>query len=464
MHPSYGSGPEPTTAGSGFYTKEDFVAILRYANQRHIAVIPEIETPGHARAAVAAMTVRYNRLMKEGKRQEAEEFLLYHPADTSVYKSVQRWTRNVIDAGLPSAYRFLEKVVDEIAAMYAQAEAPLRTVHFGGDEVPNGVWTGSPAVRQLMNEVPLVKTMDDVWRHFYAKVSDMMKRRGLWLYGWEEMGLRKATVNGKSTMVPNADFAKDNTHVDVWNNVIGWGAEDLAYRMANAGYKVVLSPVSNLYLDMAYQKSFYEPGYYWGSYVDAEGPFAFIPYNYYKNATQDVNGNRVSAAYFNAKERLTAEGQRNIVGLQGLLWAEALRSPEAMEYMLLPKLLSLAERAWAADPAWATEQDSTKAAALYRQDWSRFAATAGKRELPRLDYYAGGFAYRIPTPGAVAKAGRVEANVQFPGLLIRYTTDGSEPGVNSPVYASPVAAKGIIKLKAFSAGGRGGRAVTVVNQ
>lgn len=464
LHPSYGSGPEPTTAGSGFYTREDFIAILRYAKERHIDVIPEIETPGHARAAVAAMTVRYNRLMKEGKQGEAEEFLLYHPADASVYKSVQRWTRNVIDPALPSTYRFLEKVVDEIAAMYKEAEAPLRTVHFGGDEVPNGVWTGSPAVRQLMMENASVKNVDDVWYNFYGKVSEMMKRHGLWLYGWEELGLRKTTVKGKTVMVPNRDFANGNTHVDVWNNVIGWGAEDLAYRMANAGYKVVLSPVSNLYLDMAYQKSFDEPGYYWGSYVDAEKPFAFIPFNYYKNATQDVNGNPVGAAYFKNKERLTAEGRRNIVGLQGLLWAEALRSPDAMEYMLLPKLLSLAERAWAGEPAWAIENDSAKAAVLYRQDWSRFASTVGKRELLRLDYYAGGFAYRIPTPGSVVKNGRVEANVQFPGLVIRYTTDGSEPTAASPLYTTPIDAKGIVKLKAFSASGRSGRLVEVVNR
>jgi len=74
--PSYGSGPDATNAaGTGYYTREDFVDILRYAKTRHIMVIPEIETPGHARAAIKSMTSRYHRLMKEGNKLEAEKYL-----------------------------------------------------------------------------------------------------------------------------------------------------------------------------------------------------------------------------------------------------------------------------------------------------------------------------------------------------------------------------------------------------
>lgn len=461
LHPSFGSGPDAMQRGSGFYTRADFIEILQYAKQRYIDVIPEIETPGHARAAIAAMTARYNRLMKEGKKEEAEKFLLYHPGDTSVYKSVQRWYRNVIDVALPSTYTFLEKVVDEIAAMYKEAGAPLRTIHFGGDEVPQGVWKGSPAAHTLMKQNASVKTTDDLWYYFYGKINTMVKARGLYLYGWEEAGMRKTIQSGKTKMIPNPDFANDNVHVDVWNNVIGWGAEDLPYSLANAGYKVVLSPVSNMYFDLSYQKSFYEPGYYWGGYVDMDKPFYFIPFDYYKNATEDINGNKVGASYFKNKERLTREGRQNIPGVQGLLWSETLISPQRMEYMLLPKLLALAERAWAKSPVWAEEKDSAKTSKLYKQDWSSFVNIIGKRELPRLDYYAGGFQYRIPTVGAVISNGKLMANTQLPGTIIRYTTDGTEPIATSPVYTMPVNVKGAVKLKLFTANGRSGRTVEI---
>jgi len=451
-------------AGSGFYSKEDFIDILKYAKQHYIEVIPEIEAPGHARAAVAAMTARYNRFMKEGKQKEAEEFLLYHPKDTSVYKSVQRWYRNVMDPALPSTYAFLEKVTTELQAMYKEAGAALNTIHFGGDEVPTGVWKGSPAVQELMKQDNALQTVNDLWYYFYGNLNTMLKRKSLYLSAWEEMGLRKVLKNGKTATIPNPDFANDNVHLDVWNNVIGWGAEDLAYQLANAGYKVVLSPVSNLYFDLASQKAFAEPGYYWGGYVDVDKPFYFIPFNYYKNATEDINGNKITQDYFKNKERLTPQGRQNIVGIQGLLWGETSPGAAQMEYKLLPKLLALAERAWASSPAWADEPDSLKAMKLYQQDWSRFVNVMGKRELPRLAYYAGGFQYRIPTPGAVIKNGKLFANTQFPGTIIRYTTDGSEPTADSPVYKYPVAAKGTIRLKLFVENGRSGATVAVENK
>ena len=461
LHPSFGSGPDLASHGTGFYTKDDFIDILKYAKDRHIAVIPEIETPGHARAAVAAMTARYNRLMKEGRKGDAEKYLLYHPQDTSKYRSVQRWYRNVIDVALPSTYTFLEKVTDEIRDMYKEADATLATIHFGGDEVPRGVWAGSPAVHALMKENGRVKTMDDLWYYFYGNINSMLKKKGLYLYGWEEIGMRNTRLDGRPHILPNPDFAGENIQVDVWNNVIGWGAEDLPYRLANAGYKVILSPVSNMYFDLAYQKAFDEPGYYWGGYLDIDKPFYFIPFDYYKNSTEDINGNTVTSQYFKGKERLTDYGKENIPGIQGLLWSETLKSPQQMEYMLLPKLLALAERAWVQNPAWATEKDSVKAALLYTKNWSQFLNVVGKREMPRLDYYAGGFHYRVPSVGASTINGNVVANIQFPGLAIRYTTDGKEPTVNSNLYTTPIPRKGPVHFKAFNSNGRGGKSVII---
>ncbi|MDX5419619.1 MAG: family 20 glycosylhydrolase, partial [Hymenobacteraceae bacterium] len=393
---------------------------------------------------------------------EAKRYLLRDLEDKSVYRSVQNWNDNVINVALPSTYTFLEKVVDEILAMYQEAGAPIQTIHMGGDEVPNGVWEKSPAVQALIAANPKVNSKDDLWDYYFGKVNDMLNARKLYLSGWEEIGLTKVKQNGRNVYVPNPDFKGKNFHVDVWNNL--WGAEDLAYRMANAGYKVVLTNASNLYLDLTYQKAYEEPGLYWAGYLDLDKPFYFIPYDYMKNQKVDTDNKPINPAIFKGKEQLTAFGRSNIVGLQAPLWSEMIKTPERLEYMLLPKLLGLAERAWAPDPAWATEPDAAKGETAYNQAWSAVVNVLGKRELPRLSHYAGGFQYRIPTAGAMVENGKVLANVQLPGFTIRYTTDGSEPTEKSKVYTGPISEKGEVKLKVFSPSGRSGRVVTVVNK
>jgi hexosaminidase len=462
LQPSFGSGPDINNpAGSGFYSKADYLEILKYATTRHITVIPEIETPGHARAAIKSMEARYQRMMKAGKPEEASEYRLHHPDDQSVYRSVQGWNDNVIDVGMPSAYRFLEKVVDEISAMYVEAQAPLQFVHFGGDEVPAGVWEKSPACRKVIDEDPKVNNVDDLWYYYFGKINAMLKRKNLKLYGWEEIAMRKTTLDGARHFIPNPDFIPDQFQVDVWNNVLGWGSEDLAYKLANSGYKVVLSCVTHLYFDMAYYKAFDEPGYYWGAFVDVDKPFSFIPYDYFRNATEDRFGGPLDRSVFVGKERLTEFGKQNIIGIQGLLWSENMNTPERMEYMTLPKIFGVAERAWAQDPAWATEKNPAKAKLSYDSAWTSFINTVGKRELPRLDFYHGGYLYRIPAPGAIVENGSVIANIQFPGLEIRYTTDGKDPDSKSKKYNGPVKGNGTVKLRAFDSRGRGGK-VSVV--
>ncbi|HVI46786.1 MAG TPA: family 20 glycosylhydrolase [Chitinophaga sp.] len=463
LPPSYGSGPDTTNAaGTGYLTRNDFIEILRYATERHIRVLPEIETPGHARASVKAMEARYHRLKAQGKDKEAEEYLLTDFQDQSKYRSVQNWNDNVMNVALPSAYRFLDKVVEELQSMYKEAGAPLTAVHMGGDEVPGGVFEGSPACNELRKQHPEIKDVNDLWYYYYTKVRDLLKARGLEVAAWEEAGMRKTTIDGQGQSIPNPDFVNDNFQLNVWNNVIGGGQEDLSYRLANAGYKVILSGVSNFYFDMAAMKSFDEPGFYWGGFVDVDKPFYFIPFDYYKNSKVDGKGDPVTATTFVGKDRLTGFGQSNIRGLQGLLWSETVTSSDRMEYMMLPKLLGLAERAWAHDPEWAKEKDPAKADALYNAAWSTFANVLGKREMPRLTYYNGGYNWRIPTAGAAVEDGTLRANVQLPGLVIRYTTNGDEPTLKSAVYTAPVKAGGkTVKLKVFDARGRGSRTTTV---
>ncbi|RWY55615.1 family 20 glycosylhydrolase [Mucilaginibacter gilvus] len=454
---SHGSGPDfSNTAGTGFYTKADYIEILKYANERHVTVIPEIETPGHARASIKAMDARYERLLAAGDKAGAEHNLLRDLNDKSDYRSVQYWNDNVIDVSLPSTYNYIETVVGDLVNMYKEANAPLPAIHFGGDEVPAHVWEKSPAYLTLKATHPEIQGTGDLWYYFYGRVNDILKKRNIKLSGWEEMALRKTNVDGHATYVPNPQFVNEGMQVDVWNNVLGDGQEDLAYKLANGGYKVVLTCVTNLYFDMANYKSFDEPGYYWGAYLGIDKFFSFIPYDYFKNADVDKNGIAINRNLFVGKQRLTEYGKENIIGLQGALWGETVKTAERMDYMIFPKLIGLAERAWAKDPSWTTERDTAKSRILYNEDWSKFLNILGKRELPRLAYYNGGYSFRIPKPGVVLEDGKYLSNIQYPGLVIRYTTDGTEPTAKSKLYNSPVDAKGLVKFRAFDSKGRGG--------
>lgn len=457
LPPSHGSGPDVgQLAGSGFYTHADYVEILKYATARHIMVVPEIESPGHARAAVKSMNARYARLMAEGKQAEAEKYSLHDMKDESQYASVQSWTDNVIDVSLPSTYTFFDEIINNIVSTYKEAGAPLTTINFGGDEVPAHVWEKSPAYLTLKAAHPEIQSTNDLWYYFYGRLGQMLKARGLQLAGWEEMTLRKTMLDGKPYNIPNPDFEGNHIQSEVWNNVLGDGQEDLAYKLANGGYKVVLASVTNLYFDMAHYKSFDEPGYYWGAFIDVDKPFSFIPFDYFKNTKLDKNGQPLNPNIFVGKQRLTDYGKTNILGLQGCLWGENIKTPERAEYMIFPSLLSLAERSWAPNPDWATEPDTAKSNAGYQQAWANFVNILGKRELPRLTYYSGGYNYRIPKPGVILQDGKYLANMQFPGFTIRYTTDGKEPDAKSKVYNDGVTVTGNnVKFRAFDNKGRG---------
>jgi hexosaminidase len=462
----HGSGPETgKLAGSGFYTKADYIEILKYATDRHITVITEIETPGHARAAIKAMNARYAKLMAKGQKAEAEKYLLYDLNDQSQYSSNQLWNDNIMDVSLPSTYNFIGTVINDIVAMYKEAGAPLKVIHFGGDEVPAHVWEKSPAYLALQASHPEIQNTGDLWYYFYGKVNQMVKAKGLNLAGWEEMALRKTKLDGNPVYVPNPDFMPEHLQVDVWNNSIGDGNEDLAYKLANSGYKTVLSCVTNLYFDMANYKSFDEPGYYWGAFSDIDKPFSFIPFDYFKNTKADKNGTPINRNMFIGKQRLTDYGKSNIVGLQCALWGETVKTQEREEYMLLPRLLGFAERAWAQDPEWATTNDTTKSQQLYAQAWSNFLNVLGKRELPRLDHLNGGYGYRIPKPGVIQQNDKLIANEQFPGMTIRYTTNGKDPDAKSSVYNDGVTiGNSVIKFRAFNNKGRGSNVTAIAKQ
>ena len=454
LSPAFGSGPDTGKAyGSGFFSRSDYIDIVRYAAARHIEVIPEIEMPGHARAAVKAMLARAR---SSGDRT----YLLSDSADESTYTSAQGYHDNIMNPALESTYGFIAAVVGDLVAMHKDAGVPLRHIHVGGDEVPQGVWQGSPAVQAYLQAHGLT-SVNDLWFVFYGRVAEILKSHGLEPSGWEEIAVRRTLRDSQAVNIPNPDFAGHGWRAYVWNNVPGWGGEDLAYRLANGGYDVVLCPVTNLYFDLAWNQNPEETGLDWGGYVDVRKPFQFIPYDYYRNTRVDREGHPLDSTVFIGKDRLTDYGKSHIVGIQGDLWSETLSSDGRLDYMMVPKLFGLAERAWAPDPDWARERDASRAAALFADAWSRFVNVVGKRELPRLDREVAGINYRIPTPGLGAQGGTVRATVELPGFTLRYTTDGSEPTTKSAVVGGPIPLKGTIRVAAFTTTGRKGHSAVL---
>jgi len=448
LQPAFGSGPlVGRPFGSGFFSRADYIEIVRYAAARHIEVIPEIEMPGHARAAIKSMDTR-------------PEYRLSDPQDRSDYHSVQGYPDNVINPALESTYRFIEKVATELAAMHREAGAPLRHIHMGGDEVPAGVWVGSPAVQAFMQSHGLTD-VNELWFVFYGRIEQILKAQGLVPSGWEEIAVRKTRRDGRPANIVNPGFAGRGWRAYVWNNVPGWGAEDLAYRLANGGYDVVLSPVTNYYFDLAWNQNPEEIGLDWGGYIDMQKPFQFIPFDYYRNTRVDARGNPLPAGVFAGKDRLTEYGKSHIVGIQGNLWSETLGGDGRLEYMMVPKLFGLAERAWAPAPDWAQEKDSARSDSLFREAWSRLVNVVGKRELPRLDREVPGLNYRIPSPGLRIQGGSVNSSLELPGFTLRYTTDGSEPDARSPLVRGPIPLRGTIRVAAFNATGRKGHTVSI---
>jgi hexosaminidase len=392
--------------GSGHYTTADYEEILAYAAERHIQVIPEFDFPAHARAAVQAMERRYERLAGSDPA-EAGRYRLLDPDDTSDHRSVQYYTDNLVNPCIESTYRFLAKVVTEVRAMYDRAGAELSMVNLGGDEAPGpNRWQGSPLCQA--NPETAGKSDQELMDHFFSRWHEIALTVAPRTAGWEDV-----------ILAGTGDLRLDRFVPLSWQNVWGWGREQVAYQFANDGIPVILAHATNLYMDLAYNKDPDEPGYYWANFVDEEKTFTYQPFDVYANATHDRWG-----APFTPDpswERLTAEGRRNILGIEAQLWAENGKAEEIREYQAFPKLLGVAERAWNRNTP--TPQQMPAA-------WDVFSNTLGQVTFPLLSHYQPvglpgvGVNYRIPLPGARIEDGVLTANVRNPGMTIEYSTGG----------------------------------------
>ncbi|MBR5107074.1 MAG: family 20 glycosylhydrolase [Bacteroidales bacterium] len=352
------------TAGNGFYSKADYIQILKYAESRHMLVIPEFDIPGHSRAAVKSMEYRF-------RTTGDATYRLWDPADTSKYNSAQDYCDNVIDVSLPSTYAFIEKVFDNLIALHAEAGVPLEAIHIGGDEVPDGSWEGSPSCQALLaaNGQTDVDWLKD---YFTNRVLDIAEARGVKIAGWQEVAqhLQPATYERIKRNLGFTNF---------W--AVSRGREKIGYTFANDGIPVVLSNSSNAYFDLAYNWSKTERGHSWAGFIDERRSFSFLPYDLYKSVRWDDKGEPTELATASeGKPALTPEGKPYILGVQGQLWSETLRNFDHVTYYLFPKALGLFERGWNASPVWAeTTQPDDPA---FVEDFDRFFTTIVEREYP----------------------------------------------------------------------------------
>jgi hexosaminidase len=299
-----------------------------------------------------------------------------------------------------------------------------------------------------------LKSGADLWSYFYARVGAMLAGHGLALAGWEEVGAHTVNVSGREVRTANPALSGKGYALYVWRNMEG--SEDLADRLANAGYQIVLTPATRLYFDQPPYPSPVEPGQNWAGYIDLDTVFDYVPDDDTRVAPDDPQ--RLAH-----RETLTKVGRDHIRGLEGTLFSETVHEPTRLDYMLMPRLLALAERAWAPEPAWTKQPDRARAAPLRAQAWSVFANQLGLQVLPRLDADHSAL-YRIPAPGLKRDGRAVLVNEQYPGFSMRYTIDGSDPNAHSPQVNGPIIAKALIRVAAFDRNGRGGRSSQLDNR
>ena len=441
-YPQYNGGwdaSDKDNLGNGFYTRDEFIEILRYATDRHISVIPEFDTPGHSRAAIKAMNARYHKY-KDTDKAKAEEFLLVDFEDTSDYYSAQAYTDNVINVAMPSVYNFLYKVIDEVIDIYKEAGAELSIFHLGGDEVANGVWEGSPICHKFMQEKGMTE-FRELKDYFIEQMLDYLKDKNLELAGWQEITLLPGGI-------VNPKFKGSKTLSYCWSTIPEWGEDEIPYSLANSGNNIILCNVTNLYFDLAYNKHQHEPGLYWGGFVDEYKSFDVLPYEIYKSLRQNMRGEPVDIeARSKTKLALNKNAYQYVRGMQGQLWAEAMRGQKMVERCLFPKIFGLSDRAWNAQPAWSKTQDDK----VYKKALEHYNAKITMHEFPRLLNIDINF--HISQPGLLMKDGMLYANSTIPQAAIYYTTDGSEPTTESPLWKSPVACDAKeIKAKIFHHG------------
>lgn len=290
-HP--GTGNDKKRDG-GFYTQEEIKEVVQYATDRFITVIPEIELPGHASAAIAA----YPQLSCFPEEATKHSPKVSWNGD-STGKQVQQAWGIYPDVFCPSEYtfKFIEDVMDEVIRLF-----PGKYIHIGGDECPKDNWKRSAFCQQLIKEKGL-KDEHGLQSYFIQRVEKYLNNKGRQIIGWDEI------LEGG--LAPNA-------------TVMSWRGEKGGIEAAQQKHNVIMTPTDWVYFDYAQAKK-----------EDSLVIRGFLP-------LQRVYG------YEPIPKELSENEARYISGGQANVWTEYMATPSKLEYMLFPRMTALSEVLWSA--------------------------------------------------------------------------------------------------------------------
>lgn len=266
----------------GFYTQDEIKEIIKYAADRHITIIPEIEMPGHASAAIAA----YPWLGSSGKEIEV-------PINFGVSEDIF----NVAD---PKVYAFLTDVLDEVMELF-----PSKVIHIGGDEAKYEHWGKSDVIKKYMKENNL-ETFADLQVEFTNRISQYIESKGRKMMGWNE-------ILGQNVHEYQAETEKGEEELSKSSIIHFWrGDIKLMTEAAAEGYDIVNSLHTETYLDYSYND------------ISLERAYNFNP----------------------IPESLDEQYHDRIIGTGSQMWGEWIPTSGYMDYMTFPRIAAYAEVGW----------------------------------------------------------------------------------------------------------------------
>lgn len=215
----------------GYYTQEEIKDIVGYAQNRHITIIPEIEMPGHAQAAIAAYT-------DLGCTSDA-------------VKVAQTWGvfEDIYCAGKEDTFTFLEHVLDEVVELF-----PSKYIHIGGDEAPKTHWKNCNNCQQRIADEGL-KDEHELQSYFIERIEKYLNTKGRQIIGWDEI------LEGG--LAPNA-------------TVMSWRGVNGAVKAAKQQHNVIMTPTSHCYFDYYQSTNSGEPLAI-GGYLPLDKVYGFNP-------------------------------------------------------------------------------------------------------------------------------------------------------------------------------------------
>ena len=416
--PQLGSGPHRDAQGNGFLSVEQYQRLLKKAQALGIEIIPSFDMPGHARAAVKAMEARYKKYFALGELDAAKAYLLSDPNDRTRYASVQFYNDNTMNPCIESSYRFVETVLKSIIQTHREAGVPLKTYHLGADETA-GAWVNSP-ICVAMGEDP-----ERLRSKFVGRVIEIGNRLGLTMAGWSD-GMEDTLEQ----------IAGKRVQVNIWDTLYGNGTQKVSEFLAHK-IPTILSFPDILYFDFPYRNHPNEPGYYWASKsTSTQRVFEFMPGNLPAHA--DLWKDRFGQNYIDSH---VAPDASALLGIQAQLWTEVTPNQAHMEYMLFPRLLAFAERAWSY-PQWQDDFGQREWFVSREQDWQNFAKSMVVTQFPRLDKAK--INYRVPLPGTKWQENRLTLKASLPGLISEFSQDGK----SWSLYIAPIAIDGPVWVRA----------------